>query len=232
MHATIKIVSFLVFGAAVSTGDSQIFLTGLMLVVPLYVLTGETQIRGVMVMLKRLKWLFLSILVIYLFFTPGQLLFTDVMWGPTYEGVRQGFLRVGALVLLVAGVNLLITTTEQDDFLSATMWCLRPLSLFGLDHERLAVRITLTVDAVSQIRHEHRLEIKERNELQKGSRIQSIVMSANHLFTSAISFAESAHVREIILPVESRPPLQQWLIPVALIILFTVIRNVNIQEFI
>ena len=136
MHPVIKIVSFLVFGAAVSIGDGKILLAGASLVLPLYVFGNKIHFHTSLIMLKRLKWLFVSILIVYLFFTPGQLLWPDVVWSPTLEGLTQGLLRVAVLVLLVAAVNFLISSTEQDDFLSAVLWCLRPLSFVGLPHER------------------------------------------------------------------------------------------------
>ena len=74
MHAAIKIISFLVFGAAVSTGNGQVLLAGMLLVAPLYFFAEDAHLHGAFNMLKRLKWLFVSIFVVYLFFTPGQLL--------------------------------------------------------------------------------------------------------------------------------------------------------------
>jgi energy-coupling factor transporter transmembrane protein EcfT len=56
MHPVIKIVSFLVFGAAVSMGNGQILLAGVSLVLPLYLFGNKIHFRGVLVMLRRLKW--------------------------------------------------------------------------------------------------------------------------------------------------------------------------------
>jgi hypothetical protein len=256
MHPVIKIVSFLVFGAAVSMGNGQVLLAGVSLVLPLYIFGNNIHFHSSLVMLKRLKWLFVSILIVYLFFTPGQLLWPDVVWSPTVEGLTQGLLRVAILVLLVAAVNLLISSTEQDDFLSAILWCLWPLSFVGLPHERLAVRITLTFDEVSQIRKHHLYEnydksakgevntavsnvtsnvvsnvTKQEPLVSQEPKLLAIAGTANRLFRSVISAAETAPVREISLPEESRPPVHQWLIPVLLITLFTVVKYIDPNNY-
>jgi hypothetical protein len=252
MHPVIKIVSFLVFGAAVSMGNGQILLAGISLVLPLYFFGNKIHIRGALLMLKRLKWLFVSILIVYLFFTPGQLLWPEVVWSPTLEGLTQGLLRVGALVLLVAAVNFLISSTEQDDFLSAILWCLRPLSIVGFPHERLAVRITLVLDEVSQIRKNHFCESREdlqqeeinntdsnvasnlketEPQVSQEPKLLAIAGTANRLFQSVITYAETTPVRDISLPEESAPPIHQWLVPVILMSVFAVVKVVELNDF-
>jgi len=238
MHPVIKIVSFLVFGAAVSIGDGKILLTGVSLVLPLYIFGNKIHFHTSLIMLKRLKWLFVSILVVYLFFTPGQLLWPDVDWSPTLEGLTQGLLRVAVLVLLVAAVNFLISSTKQDKFLSAILWCLRPLSFVGLPHERLAVRITLTLDEVSQIRKTHLYENRDKSDRQKISntvkqepKLLAIAGMADRLFQSVISNAETTPVREISLPEESAPPVYQWLMPALLVALFSAVKVIDLNNY-
>jgi hypothetical protein len=230
-------VSFLIFGAAVSMGDGQILLIGTALVFPLYVFGNKIHFHGALLMLRRLKWLFASIFIIYLFFTPGQLLIPDVVWGPTHEGVGQGLFRIGVLVLLVATVNFLISSTERDEFLSGVLWCLRPFSFIGLPYERLAVRITLTFDEVSRLGTDHLYDNLNAQENQPASdrTIQGamaiISRTASHLFLSAIIAAEARPVQEILLPEESSPPLVQWLVPTILIVLFTMMKHVEFGQY-
>jgi hypothetical protein len=154
----------------------------------------------------------------------------------------QGLLRVAVLVLLVAAVNFLISSTEQDDFLSAILWCLWPLSFVGLPHKRLAVRITLTLEEVSQIRKQHLYEGRSKPQENKTSntvsnvrkaepKLLAIASTANRLFQSVIHAAETSPVREISLPEESAPPVYQWLVPVLLAILFTAVKIVELKNY-
>lgn len=230
MHAVIKIVNFLVFGAFVVQGSAQVLLAGLLLIMPFYVVNFTAQSRvhlGTAVrMLKRLRWLFLSIFIVYLFLTPGELLWQGVLWGPTLEGLMQGTARVAVLVLFVAAVNILLVSTEQEAFLSAISWCLQPLSWFGLSHERLAVRIALTLETVSKVRDVYRHEPRG-DELpdSEGPKLRMIAETAQRLFAQVVHDAENAPIREIVLPEQSRPPLIQWMIPIGLVVLFVTVKG-------
>jgi len=229
MHAVIKIICFLIFAAAVSVGEAPILLLGVLLVVPLYFFNvseqGRAHLGTAMAMLKRLRWLFLSIFVVYLFFTPGVLMWPGVLWGPTEEGVFQGLSRIAVLVLIVAAVNVLLTSTAQDEFFAAVYWCLQPLSWFGLPHERLAVRITLTLETVSAVREAYRREsrtesddeIKNSVPRATGSKIRTIADTAHRLFSKVVFDGQAAPLHEIQLPEQSRPPLLQWSIPLLLL---------------
>lgn len=232
MHAVIKIICFLIFGAAMATGSGPLLLAGFALVTALYLselLRGvSTQLPNAWKMLKRLRWLFLSILIVYLFFTPGVLLFPDVLWGPTQEGLLQGFLRIAVLVLIVAAVNVLIGSTEQAEFLSAVSWCLQPLSWLGLSHERLAVRISLTLQAVGVLRqtyrHDPRAAPPETEPTRFEPKLMTIASTAHRLFAKVVEEAEHEQVHIITLPEETRPPLWQWLIPALLVALLVAVK--------
>lgn len=233
MHAVIKIVCFLVFGTAMAMGARPVLMAGFILVTLLYLFElargVPAHLHNALKMLKRLRWLFLSILVVYLFFTPGVLLLPDVLWGPTQEGLLQGLFRVAVLVLIVAAVNVLIGSTGQTEFLSAVSWCLQPLSWLGLSHERLAVRISLTLAAVGVLRaacqHEACDETSEvvvaksAESPPSESGLMVIAKTAHHLFARVIDDAAQVSLQAITLPEQSRPPLLQWSIPVLLAIL-------------
>jgi hypothetical protein len=240
MHAVIKIICFLVFGASMASGHQPVLLAGAVLVVGLYLYElGKgisTNLHNVIKMLKRLRWLFLSILIIYLFFTPGVLLWPDVLWGPTQEGLWQGLMRIAVLVLIVAAVNVLIGSTGQAEFLSAVSWCLQPLSWLGLSHERLAVRISLTLETVGVLRAAYRHEPRNAVVSQAESatsetkssapKLSAIANTAHRLFAKVIDDAQNTPLQTIALPEESRPPLWQWVIPVLLAILLVVVNLV------
>lgn len=240
MHAVIKIICFLVFGAAMAAGSQPVLLAGFVLVASLYLFElfkgVSTQWRNAMLMLKRLRWLFLSILIVYLFFTPGVLLWPDVLWGPTQEGLWQGLIRIAVLVLIVAAVNVLIGSTGQAEFLSAVSWCLQPLSWLGLSHERLAVRISLTLEMVGVLRTAYRRESRDATVSQPEAassevssfepKLSAIASTAHRLFAKVIDDAQQAPLQAIVLPDESRPPLLQWIIPVLLAVLLIAINIV------
>ena len=239
MHAVIKIVCFLIFGAAMATANGAVLVLGAVLVALLYLLEGihgvPSRLPHAFVMLKRLRWLFLSILIVYLFFTPGVLLWSDVLWGPTEEGLLQGLSRIAVLVLIVAAVNVLIASTEQADFLSAVSWCLWPLSWLGLSHQRLALRISLTLTAVGVLRSAYRHEARDEAVAETAEpkafslKLTTIAKTAHRLFAKVIDDAQHAALPEISLPEETRPPLLQWLIPVLLAVVLTGVHMISLD---
>jgi len=217
MHPAIKIVSFLVFGASVSFGGERALLFGVLLIVGFYLLGPPERLYPALRLLSRMRWFFLSIAMVYVFFTPGRLVFSALPWGPTWEGLHEGMLRVGVLVLIVLAVNLLLRTTGREALTAAILWCLRLLSWIGLPHERLAVRIALTLDTVGEVqsvyRHGPRGDEAQTARQPVTVRLARIGETAKRLFVSVAQQAESAPLHSIEISEASRPPLWQWLFP-------------------
>jgi hypothetical protein len=247
MHAAIKIICFLLFSVAISLADVRLLLLGFLLLTPLYVLNLSVDSRVpftcALQMLRRLRWLFLSIFIVYVFFTPGILLWTGVLWSPTLEGLQQGAARIAVLVLLVAAVNVLLVSTEQVEFFGALSWCLQPLSWLGLSPQRLAVRIVLTVQWVAVVRdtypanadvnNTNTLDSKKMSEycdpVQQGQppllgsrqlKLKRMLDTALTLFSQVVVAAETAPLERIQIPKQTAPPLLQWLWPLLLTVVF------------
>lgn len=152
MHPGLRIVGLILLGTALTLGRAYVVLLAVALVCALYVATSTTHFAPAWKMLVRMRWLFISIVVFYFFFTPGHpVAGVDSSWAPTHEGLTLGALRLAALVTLVLAVNLLLQTTPRDALLAGLLWCLRPLRVFGLPHDRLVVRLTLVLHAVPHV---------------------------------------------------------------------------------
>lgn len=233
MHPAIKIILFLIYAAAVAFGDALSLLAGAVLVLALYLPGPRERLFLALRMLRRMRWLFLSIALVYLLFTPGRLLFSTWPWGPTVEGLSGGAQRIASLMLIVFAVNLLLRTTPRPALISAILWCLMPLSWVGLPRERLAVRIALTLDAVDGVQaiYRHRPRDGECPEevpakapiIGLKARLWRIGATAQRLVVAVIEQAESVPAQAIEVPRPSNPPLAQWLYPLLLGALFTVL---------
>lgn len=163
-----------------------------------------------------MRWLFLSLLILYLWFTPGQPLLPTFSSTPTLEGIEAGLLRIASLVLLALAASLLLQTTPREPLLAALYRLLTPLGWMGIKTERLAVRIALTLDAVTQT--QHLLSERMRHEHASGSRnpITRIGAVSAGLFQEVIARAERAPCTTLSITEGERPPPAQWLIPFAL----------------
>lgn len=193
--------------------------------------------------LKRLKWLFLSIFLIYITLTPGKPVFTSFDGLISYEGLYLGALRVCALVILILAVNLFIQVKQQTELSSAIVWLLKPLKYFSFPVDRLAVRIALTFKYVDELQN---TLIKFKNENNTSEPI-NIPHSDNlglvrkmlsrrrivlvNFFNQAIhrsvrlieevtNRVETADCEPVDNPVERVPRLYQWLLPLALIVAY------------
>lgn len=216
---------FLIFSGFVAYGQLQQMLLAGALLLLLY-LGRWTCLQSSWRMLKRMRWLFISIFILYLGFTPGTLILPQ--WpavSPSVEGLELGCIRVAALILVVMAVNLLLQYLSREELVSAVLWLLYPVRNF-IDNEKLAVRISLTMELLAQVSMINTLLLKEEGELdtQNNSAKTTITQRMNNmsrrvsqLFETVIEKAESMPVQQIELPEKNNPPWLQWLYPLALL---------------
>ena len=105
---------------------------------------------GFWTFLWRAKWLFIGIFALGLWATPGEAL-TDLP-GATREGARFALVQSAVLVAALAWLTLLLHLLSRERLVAALCWCLTPLNSLGLDGNRVAVRIALTLRAAEQFR--------------------------------------------------------------------------------
>jgi energy-coupling factor transporter transmembrane protein EcfT len=143
LHPATKILLFVVF-AAMLQWQHHAALTAL--TAALIALLAYWRVREFAVLLRRARFLLLSLLTIYAFATPGGNLVPA--WGamsPTLEGVQSGALQAWRLAVLLAALALLLGTTPRERLLAGLYVLLRPFRFFGVDAERIAVRLWLTL---------------------------------------------------------------------------------------
>ena len=95
-------------------------------------------------LVRRVRILLLVLWVLFAFFTPGELL-TPLLGsaGPTREGLAVAVLHCVQLIVVVLLVAVLLETTRDQELVAGLIMLVRPLALFGLPVERLAVRVLL-----------------------------------------------------------------------------------------
>ncbi len=220
MHPVIKIVSFLVI--ALFLTRAQLYGIALTLVVLafLYIRGIHFNLQSTWRMLRRMRWLFFSILVTYLWFTPGVPLVPFLeKYSPTAEGAAGGLLRIATLSLIVIQVGLLLHTTSREELVGAIRWLAAPLSIVGLDKNRLALRIVLILDSVDEIQILLRQQMAEFS--ANGKRISRIAHAVGALFKAVATRAEAAPLYPITVAEQEWPPSVQWLYPIILVFLFS-----------
>jgi hypothetical protein len=211
MHPVIRLIGFMVLGAGLMVGGVKEVAVLALLVAALY-LGSRTSPAGAWPLLRRARWLFLSLLILYFWFSPGRAVLP--YYGmPTVEGIEDGVFRIAALILLTLAVHLLLQTTGREQLVAALCWLAKPLNIFSGAGDRFAVRAMLTLETVTHARHIFSQEcLKE----ERSSRWRRITDTAGTLFQTAVARAESMTAQVIALPESYHPPLYQWLYPLAL----------------
>jgi energy-coupling factor transport system permease protein len=223
LHPAIRIICLIVLGTFVSLGQPWVVIvTGLALVAIGIGILQRDQIDRIVRMVRRLKWLFLSILVIYLWFTPGTPIqlpsdWVDAAYLPSREGVITGLTRMGALVVLVIAATLLVTTTSREQLALAIYWLASPAAWLGFPRERLAIRMSLVFETIEEVQLLMKLA-RERHAAMEGSRLQNLGRALGELFGEVVSRAETTPLVPIEISSVTRPPWMQWAYPVALLL--------------
>lgn len=101
---------------------------------------------------RRMRWLFLSILMIYAFGTPGELVPQfPVNFAPSYEGLQLGMLQVEKLLIALAALSLLLTNSPKEQMMLGLYMLLIPFKFIGLNIERFSARLMLTLNYVEEL---------------------------------------------------------------------------------
>ena len=119
-----------------------------LLLVSSLTLIGALVISGkkFILLLHRTRWIMLSLLMIYLFTTPGVEL-TSFMgnYGPTQEGLIDGMLQLTRLMAALAALAILLERLPRQKLIAGLYTIFLPLRWLGMSRERLAVRLALTL---------------------------------------------------------------------------------------
>jgi energy-coupling factor transporter transmembrane protein EcfT len=97
-------------------------------------------------LLRRTRWIMLSLLLVYAYSTPGQpLLEAFGMFSPSREGLGDGVLQLTRLLSALAALAILLDRLHRQQLIAGLYTLLAPLQLLGMSRERVAVRLALTL---------------------------------------------------------------------------------------
>ena len=111
-------------------------------------------------LIKRMRWLFLSLLLVYAYATPGEYLaFLPLNVAPSYEGLHLGLMQIAKLLIAVASLSALFASASKSQLMAGLWTLLSPLRLVGLNVERFTVRMLLTLHYVEQMAVQAKLKL-------------------------------------------------------------------------
>lgn len=235
VHPLISLLSFIVFAAFISLGQTVSSLVGLTLLMFVWLLTRQLPAPKAWLMVKRLRIFFLSLFIMYFWFTPGQLIWPMLdTWSPTYEGLTQGLQRISALIILVLGVESLLRLIDRAGLLTALYYLATPFQYVGVRRERFIIRVLLTLEAAEMqvpqtaLRNnknsDAELKLKQKFRLKNINQYITII-SQRLADKFSLAANHSEDIDEVVFEIASLPNWIQWLIPLMIAALFIVLNN-------
>lgn len=102
-------------------------------------------------LLRRSRWLLLSVAIIFLCMTPGVPLFSIAgIQLPSADGLHAAIDQIGRLILALAMLALLLGQLDQNELIAGLRQLLSMLHLPGFDPDRAALRLCLTLRRIAQ----------------------------------------------------------------------------------
>jgi len=94
--------------------------------------------------LIRARWLLLTLWLILAYNIPGEAVF-DIALAPTYEGISEANVHAMRLIVMLGGLAWLFVRLGRDGLVGALWGVLQPLAYFGVNSERLVLRLSLVL---------------------------------------------------------------------------------------
>ncbi len=149
MHPFVKILLF-IFTLLLMSYLSNPYVLVLCLALFIYAVWLER--GGFLRVVKRMKWLFISIFIIYAFGTPGEYIqHIPASVAPTVEGCVLGVLQIAKLLIALAILSILFATSSKEQLMIGLHLLLLPLNLLGLNTNKFIARLLLTLDYVEEL---------------------------------------------------------------------------------
>jgi len=226
MHPVIRVFSVIVIIAFLASPVWETVLLVIVFSLGLLVFKERALLRSSLKMLWRLKWLYISIFIVYGWFTPGEAVVNlqaiNTSYLPTVEGLKMGSLRICVLIAIVSLISGLLQTIEKNKLVSAIMWLSRPLKIIGFNTQRFSLLLVLSLDKVLVA------ETTMREYLQDSKQQAGLLNSASRVIAKALvnveNVAEQDRATDINISDISAPPLWQWLLPLILATILYLLR--------
>jgi energy-coupling factor transport system permease protein len=123
--------------------------------------------------LKRFRWLFLVLMIIYTFNTPGEHIQDWPFYlHPTYEGVFAGLTQAVRISVILAIISLIMAANTKQQLVSGFYFILLPFKYIGLEADRFAARLWLTLHYV-ELQHASKNKQSLMDKLKHMSKFES-----------------------------------------------------------
>lgn len=207
LHPLIRIICLLCFIILLVQATPARLVIAASLLTVVYLLRPHILLKSAWRNLWRLRWLFLSILVLYLWLTPGQ----DLQYKLVFA-----LHRITSLVLVVMAVTVLLALTTQQQLLDGLYRLLQPLRVVGLPGHIIVLRIMLTLRVVEQLQAYSYSGASGNN----GSTIARLTQRIQSLIAYIEQQIRHAPLTPLQFQLSELPVWWQWGLPLLLVAMF------------
>ena len=177
-HAGLRILLLMLL-AAVLPIASLSALSLLVVVLSVLIWQSGLAIKSWLSGLLRLRWLFISIAILYCWFTPGSSLpvpeiFPIPLNMPSYLGVQISLERSLVLAVLFGSVLLCLEPLKPHNIVAGLRWLLYPLSLVGLPIILFCQRLASTLASIKSLQQALRSGTASTEKLTAANWIEAI----------------------------------------------------------
>jgi len=214
-HAVTRIISFLILAFFLALGDTSVIIFCCILTAVIYSCDPPEDFSKLFQTIKRMKWFFLSILLVYLFINTSNI--------SLFLQFQEGLKRILILIILILLVSWIINKTPRDQIISALIFLLSPLKIIGFPTHKLALRIELIFRNFDEIQ---RFVVSQKNKVTCDIKnISEIGKALSSVYIDIVDMIETKPLDEIVVSLKSSISPLQWLFPVFLFIILFLIHN-------
>lgn len=148
MHPASRILTYLI--AALATPGLPFFLVALLTLaaLPLLAVLRRAPVR----LMWRARWLLLVLILGYAYGLPGEPLLPALGdYSPSHAGLLHGSQQALRLLLLLLWLDILVLAQPSDRLLEGLYRLASPFSALGVDSQRAALRLGLTLQAIERL---------------------------------------------------------------------------------
>ncbi len=146
LHPAVSILCWLIYALAVEWAK-RYALVGLAALAALMCVAQPQVWSAFLSLLKRSRWLFLSLAAVYAWTMPGASIWPQLGGlSPSWEGLALGGERIVRLALLLAALALLLHKVSRNDLVYGLYLLAWPFYILGFDRRAFAVRLALAME--------------------------------------------------------------------------------------
>lgn len=229
MHPVIRIMCFLALVTTLARANFLFIFFSDLVFLAFAVISPQDIFTFSWRLMRRMRWFWLSIILLYLVMTPGG--GASIAVGPlefSLGGFWLGLERCLALLTVLLYFSLLIHTTPAAQLQGALYWLLHPLRYFGLPANRLSIRIALTLQKVQELQSRWSTSTGIKISLSSWRDIPERIAALIHeVFVQAEAKPRQS---ELLLQADS-PSRWQWVLLILLVSLIFSVRYISTYYF-